>query len=197
MNKVKHSIILLFFFGNFFSQKDTLKKFNLCFETITHTNGFLRLFAKESVYQGQTFLFSIQRKISKKAIFGLSTGIFYYNDFQKQKMKYTYFPIYVFFQKTNKNDNFFRFSLGKSFLSYFDSEYTYYERFIYNDFWLKKSNINNYDYEIKNRGFWFILSFMYGYKINKKLVVTTATQIYFTCHNLFKNINFGLIYNLY
>ena len=111
-------------------------------------------------------------------------------------MKYTYFPIYVFFQKTNKNDNFFRFSLGKSFLSYFDSEYTYYERFIYNDFWLKKSNINNYDYEIKNRGFWFILSFMYGYKINKKLVVTTATQIYFTGHNLFKNINFGLIYNL-
>ena len=49
MNKVKHAIIMLFFFGNFFSQKDTLKKFNLCFETIAHTNGFLRLFAKESL----------------------------------------------------------------------------------------------------------------------------------------------------
>lgn len=195
--KKRFVFIILFWFniGHFFTQENlSTGLFSFGLEANTFLNK------SPSIYQGSNLLLTAGINLSQTRQIGISIGGFHFRVKESKAainyMKYTYFPVYFFYQaKFGKRNNFIGIKVGLPFLSYFDSELTYHSSFLRNEMWPNYSNLTQLDNVYPRSKPFLIFSPYYKFKIVSKLNGLLGLSTYLS-NGFYLYLNLGFSYQI-
>lgn len=196
---MKQLIIFIFIFSLSFTQESRNEShYTLNIETNSflyfsqHSNGRYKFF------QGENLLFNVGKILSNGKTIGLSSGCFYVQSVDKvylsKKMNYFYVPLYFFYESRIANSNsYFNLKFGIPTLTFFDSDLTYHNDIVAQQFWPNYSDTKTLnDKSVRNKP-WLIISPSFNFSLLKKTKLSSGLSMYFGNH-IFFYLNLGLSY---